>query len=111
MKNIVIGLFVVCLASPLAAETWKGVALMDASCVMKKDVMAHPQNHPRSCALQCSKAGYGAMVNGKFVKFDKKGDALAVTALKKSEKKDHLLANVTGEMKGGTIQVSSLTLD
>ena len=34
----------------------------------KKDVIASPDKHSRSCALQCSKAGYGALVDGKFVK-------------------------------------------
>lgn len=110
MKKIVLTLVVIALASPLAAATWKGVALMDAGCAQKADVMAHPENHPKSCALQCSKAGYGAVVNGKFVKFDKKGDELAVAALKKSEKKDHFTANVTGELKNGTIEVSALTI-
>ncbi|HSP15306.1 MAG TPA: hypothetical protein VLV78_11190 [Thermoanaerobaculia bacterium] len=111
MKKIALTLFVIALASPLAAETWKGVALMDASCAAKKDVMAHPENHKKGCALQCSKSGYGAIVDGKFVKFDKKGDELAVEALKKSDKKDHLTANVTGELKDGTIEVSALTLE
>ncbi len=111
MKRLVLTLVVVALASPLAAATWKGVALMDAGCAQKADVMAHPENHPKSCAMQCSKAGYGAIVNGKFVKFDKKGDELAADALKKSEKKDHLTANVTGEMKDGKIQVSTLSIE
>jgi hypothetical protein len=110
MKRIVLTLFVIALALPMAAATWKGVALVDASCAAKAKVMAHPENHTRACALQCSKAGYGAVVDGKFVKFDEKGNALAAEALKKSGKKDHLTATITGEMKDGTIAVSSLTL-
>jgi hypothetical protein len=52
-----------------------------------------------------------SMVDGKFVKFDSKGSDLAKEALQKSDKKDHLRATVSGEMKDGVIQVSSLTLD
>jgi len=111
MKKLVLGLLVIALASPLTAATWKSVALMDAGCAAKEDMLAHPENHPKSCALQCSKAGYGVVVDGKFIKFDEKGDELAAAALKKSEKKDHLAATITGELKDGTIEVKSLTLD
>jgi hypothetical protein len=113
MKRIALPLIMglLALALPLAAETWKGVALLDASCAGKKDVMAHPETHSKSCALQCSKAGYGAMIDGKFVKFDAKGNELTSAALKKTEAKDHLRANIAGEMKGGTLYVSSLTID
>ena len=110
MKKIVLSLFAIVLALPLAAATWKDVALLDANCAAKEKFMAHPENHTKACALQCSKAGYGAMVDGKFVKFDKKGNELAAAELKKSDKKDHLTATVTGEMKDGKIAVSSLTL-
>ncbi len=110
MKKIVLSLFAIVLALPLAAATWKDVALLDANCAKKEKFMAHPENHTKACALQCSKAGYGAMVDGKFVKFDKKGNELAAAALKKSDKKDHFSATVTGEMKDGKIAVSSLTL-
>jgi len=110
MKKIVLSLFAIVLALPLAAATWKDVALLDANCAAKEKFMAHPENHTKACALQCSKAGYGAMVDGKFVKFDKKGNELAAAALKKSDRKDHFSATVTGEMKDGKIAVSSLTL-
>lgn len=111
MKKLVLGILVLALASPLAAETWKGVALMDAGCATKADVMAHPENHPKACALQCGKAGYGVVVDGKFIKFDKKGSELAAAALKKTEKSDHLTATVSGELKDGTIAVTSLAID
>jgi hypothetical protein len=84
---------------------------MDASCAMKKEKTANPDQHTRSCAMQCAKAGYGAMVDGKFVKFDDKGSDLAKAALQKSDKKDHLRATIDGEMKDGMLHVSSLKLD
>jgi hypothetical protein len=111
MKKTALVILVAALALPLSAETWKGVSLMDASCASKAEKMKDPDAHVRSCALQCSKSGYGAVVNGKFVKFDAKGNELTKAALTKSEKKDHLRATVNGEMKGDEIHVSSLTLD
>ncbi len=111
MKKTALFILVVALALPLSAETWKNVSLMDAGCANKKAAMENPDNHARSCALQCAKAGYGAVVNGKFVKFDSKGSDLAKEALQKSDKKDHLRATVDGEMKDGVIHVTSLKLD
>lgn len=111
MKKAALIILVAALALPLSAETWKGVSLMDGNCAAKPAKMADPDAHARSCALQCAKGGYGVVVGGKFVKFDAKGNDLAMEALKKSDKKDHLRATVNGEMKDGVIQVSSLTLD
>ena len=111
MKRFAIAALVLAASLPLAAETWKNVSLMDAGCATKKAAMAAPEKHTKSCAMQCSKAGYGAVVDGKFVKFDKKGSELAAAAIKASDKKDNLRANVTGEMKNGEIEVSSLTME
>lgn len=111
MKKAALVILALTLALPLAAETWKSVALMDGSCAAKKDMVANPDAHTRSCALKCVKAGYGAVVDGKFVKFDEKGSDMAKEALSKSDKKDHLRATVSGELKDGVVHVSSLTLD
>ena len=111
MKKTVLATLVFMLALPLAAETWKNVSLMDAGCSTKAEAMAAPEKHTKHCAMQCSKSGYGAVVDGKFVKFDKKGSDLAKDALKKSDKKDHLRATVNGELKNGVIHVASLKLD
>ncbi len=111
MKKIALTIAALALALPLFAATWKNVSLMDANCSKKKDVIANPDKHPRSCALQCAKAGYGVVVDGKFVKFDEKGSELAKAALEKSDKKDHLRATVTGDEKDGVIHVTALTMD
>ena len=111
MRKMVVFVFVLALALPLSAAKWEGVALMDANCAAKEKVMAHPEEHSRMCAIKCGEAGYGAVVDGKFVKFDKKGNELAAAALKDSKKKDNLRANITGKIKDGTLQVSSLKLD
>jgi len=54
---------------------------------------------------------YGAVVDGKFVKFDKHGSELATEAIKKSDKKDNLRADITGEMKNGEIVVDKLEMN
>jgi hypothetical protein len=112
MKKIALIIAVLALVLPLsAATTWGNRPLMDAGCAAKKDVLANPDKHTRSCALQCEKNGYGLVVDGKFVKFDDKGNKLAKEALMKSKSKDHLRATVTGEEKDGVIHVATLTLE
>ena len=110
MKKTALVILALALALPLSAETWKNVSLMDAGCAGKAEKLAKPEAHTRACALKCEKSGYGAVLNGKFVKFDAKGNDLAKKALQKSDKKDHLRATVDGEMKNGVIHVSSLKL-
>src|ERR1700737_1494572 len=111
MKKAALVILALALALPLSAETWKNVSLMDGGCAKKADVMANPEKPSRSCAMKCEKAGYGAIVDGKFVKFDEKGNDLVKDALKKSDKKDNLRVTVRGELKDGVINVSSLHLD
>jgi hypothetical protein len=111
MKKATLVILALALALPLSAKTWKNVSLMDGGCAKKKDVMANPEKHSRSCAMKCAQAGYGAIVDGKFVKFDEKGSDMAKDALKKSDKKDHLRATVSGDLKDGVIHVSSLHLN
>ena len=109
MKKLVFGILAIALALPLAAETWKDVALMDAGCATHKEKTDAPDAHTKTCALRCGeKGGYGALVDGKFIKFDKNGDDLTTAALKKTEKTDHLRADITSEMKEGKMVVSAI---
>ncbi len=110
MKVIATTLLASMLAIPVFAETWNNVTLIDSMCAKK--VKDNPDAHTRDCALQCSKSGYGILTSdGAFLKFDQKGQQEALAALKSSSKKDHLRATVTGDRKGDTIKVKSLTLD
>lgn len=111
MKNLGVALLALTLAAPLAAKEWKGVALMDTNCSTKKASLTNPEKHATACAKKCEKSGYGAVVGGKYIKFDKKGDELAEAALKNTKKTDHLTATINGEMKGDKLQVTSLKLD
>lgn len=91
-----------------SAATFHDVALVDVNC--SKKVAANPDAHTRSCALACEKSGFGILENGNFIKFDAKGNREVLKELKASHEKDHLRVNVKGEVKGDTMQVSSVKL-
>jgi len=100
----------VVLAAPLHAEVWKALPLMDGHCIEK--MAKDPDAHPRSCALQCSKGGYGVIAaDGTFLKFDEEGNKKALEALEKSEQKDHLRATVEGTLNGDVIAVTAISLE
>ncbi len=109
MKKLTLGILTLALALPLSAATFKDVALMDAGCATHKEKTDAPDEHAKACLMRCAaKSGVGAIIDGKFVKFDKKGDELAIEALKKSAKDDHLRADVTGEIKDGVLNVTAI---
>ncbi len=65
----------------------------------------------RDCALMCEKSGYGIVTaDKKFLKFDPDGNAKVLAALKASDKEDHLRVNVSGDVPGDTIKVTSVKL-
>jgi len=94
-----------------AAETWKNASLMDSMCASKEKVAKDPDAHPASCAIQCAKSGYGIMADGKFLKFDAKGNEQIASELKSTKKTDHLRVTVDGDRTGDTIAVKSVKLD
>ena len=92
-----------------AAETFKDVPVVDKNCSAK--VADNPDSHPRACALKCAASGFGIITSDKkFLKFDSEGDKEITAALKASEKKDHLRADVSGEVQGDTLKVTSVKL-
>ncbi len=87
MKHIFLATCIAVLLSttPLAAETVEGV-LMDKMCsgMVAEKGFAAAKMHTKECALMpnCSASGYGVVTeDGKFVKFNKKGDKPALEAL------------------------------
>ena len=97
------------MAGAAAAEEWKNVPVVDSHCVNK--VKSDPDQHPTSCAIKCAKGGYGLVTaDGAYVKFDEAGNEKVLAALKATEKKDHLRADVVGERSGETIKLTSFTL-
>ena len=95
------------LAAAAFAGSWSGT-LTDVKCSKNKDIA----NHARQCAIGCAKSGYGLITeDGKFVKFDQKGNDLALEALKTSSKDKDLKAKVSGDLHGDMIHVSSVELE
>lgn len=116
MKRILItvsALFVA-LSVPLAAETVEGY-LMDKKCSAKvaKEGVGAAKMHTKDCALapNCKSSGYGVVTSdGKFLKFDKDGDRMAVEVLGFTSGKDNVKVTVDGEVKGSSITVVAIQL-
>lgn len=103
-------LFGLCVIPALAAaETYKDVPVVDVNCSAR--AAADPDSHTRACALKCAASGFGIVTQDKkFVKFDAEGNAKIEEALKASDKKDHLRVDVTGDLQGDTLKVTSVKL-
>ena len=109
MKKLFIILLIAFFSLPVLAADWKNAPVVDVQCSAR--VKADPDSHTRECAMKCAKGGFGIYTSdGKFLKFDSKGNDEFLNALKKTDKKDHLRVNVTGEQSGDTIKVQSLSL-
>ncbi|HKV24306.1 MAG TPA: hypothetical protein VJN93_06915 [Candidatus Acidoferrum sp.] len=107
MMLVALGLFALPLLA--AGETYKDVPVIDSNCSAR--AAANPDGHTRACALKCEASGFGMITaDKKFVKFDAKGNEELAKELKASGKKDHLRADVTGEMEGETLKVTSIKL-
>jgi len=104
MKRLIVGLVV---TSTLAlAETWSGT-VVDVMC--KKNDLA---SHTKDCAISCAKSGYGiVLADGKFMKFDERGNVKALAAIKATTKEKDLKAKVTGTVKEDVIPVESIQID
>jgi hypothetical protein len=82
------------------------------SMAKKGDAMARAAKHTKECALEeaCASSGFGLFYeDGKWVKFDEKGDKLALGMFEKSMKEKDFMADVVGEVKDGKMAVVSLT--
>src|SRR3954451_17346072 len=82
------------LAVSAFAETWTGT-IVDVMC-KGKDLSSHTSK----CAVSpgCAKSGYGVVLaDGKFLKFDESGNAMALKRLKApSVKEKDLKAKISG---------------
>jgi hypothetical protein len=99
------------LALPLvaSAETFNNVSVVDVNC--SKKVAATADAHTRDCALKCAESGFAIVTSDKkIIKFDAEGNKQVEAALKASDKKDHLRVDVTGDVDGDTIKVTSVKL-
>ncbi len=92
-----------------ATQNFNDVAVVDVAC--SKTTASDSDSHTRACALICQKSGFGIVtVDKKFLKFDADGNAKMLAELKATDKADHLRVNVSGDVQGDTIKVSSVQL-
>jgi hypothetical protein len=92
-----------------AAETYDNVPVVDVNC--SKKVAADPDAHTRACAMKCEGSGFGIVTKYKqFLKFDAQGNSSIAQQLKASDKKDHLRVDVSGDVQGDTLKVTSVKL-
>jgi hypothetical protein len=92
-----------------AAETYNNVPVVDVNC--SKKAAADPDSHTRACALKCEGSGFGIVTkDSQFLKFDAAGNKSITEALKASDKKDHLRVDVSGDVRGDTLKVTSVKL-
>jgi hypothetical protein len=94
------------LSASAFAESFTGT-VVDVQC-KGKDLASHT----KKCAVGCAKGGYALVTSdGKFLKFDEKGNAQALAALKASSKENDLKAKVDGTMDGDVLQVASISIE
>jgi hypothetical protein len=97
------------MASPALAATFNDVSILDVACSKKSAATADA--HTRDCALMCKESGFGIVTaDKKFLKFDATGNAKMLEQLKASDKAAHLRVNVSGDVEGDTIKVTSVKL-
>jgi hypothetical protein len=109
MKILASFLAVGLMSSSALAADFKNVAVVDVAC--SKKVAADADSHTRDCALMCEKSGFAIVTaDKKILKFDASGNAKVLEQLKASDKADHIRVNVTGDVDGDTIKVSSVKL-
>ncbi len=91
------------------AQTFTNVPVVDTQCSAR--VANAPDSHTRACALRCAKGGFGIITSDhRYLKFDAAGNKQILAALKASNETDHLRVDVTGEVQGNTLKVSSVKL-
>lgn len=92
-----------------AAASYQNVSVVDVNC--SKKAAANPDSHTRDCALSCARSGFGILTKDQqFLKFDAAGNTKIEEALKASHEKDHLRVDVTGDVQGDTLRVTSIKL-
>ncbi len=91
------------------AKTYNGT-LLDKVCSASASNPAKVAKHTKECALMesCVPGGYGVVVDGKYLKFDEKGDKLASEWLAKTDKERDLQITVTGTLDGDVLKVETL---
>ncbi len=88
--------------------------LMDVACSSHHGTEAgYAEKHDKKCLLMdaCVKSGYSVVTaDKKILKFDARGNELALDLIKKTNREANWAVSVAGTVTGDTIAVSSLTL-
>ncbi|MGE3957392.1 MAG: hypothetical protein AB7H96_11785 [Vicinamibacterales bacterium] len=88
--------------------------LMDIACSSHHATEAgYTESHDKKCLLMesCVKSGYSLVTaDKKVLKFDKKGNDLALELIKKADRDKDWKVAVDGKVMGDTIAVSNITL-
>jgi hypothetical protein len=88
--------------------------VVDAMCakgMAKKDnPMEKAAMHTKKCSLEegCAASGFGVFSDGKWYKFDEKGDAMAIELIKASKAEKGIMVEAIGEMKGDVFAVTAI---
>jgi hypothetical protein len=94
-------------------ETLKGT-LMDVACSSHHASEAgYTESHDKKCLLMdaCVKSGYSLVTaDKKVLKFDAKGNDMALALIKKTEREKDWKVSVAGTVTGDTITVSSISM-
>lgn len=90
--------------------------LLDVMCATKHahEAAAYAPTHDKTCLLMdgCVKSGYSVLTaDGKVLKMDQKGTAMALDLIKKTDREKDWKVTVTGAVSNDTITVTKLTLD
>lgn len=103
------------------STTFQGV-LIDKMCSYKAEPRVVPgprleggivvaYTHKKDCALmpECQKSGYGIFTyDQKFIPFDEAGNRRALAYFKESKQEDDFRVEVTGQMNGDVMKVTSI---
>jgi hypothetical protein len=88
--------------------------VVDAMCAKgmatKEKPMEAAAKHTKECALEegCAASGFGVFSDGKWYKFDEKGDALALELIKNSKTEKGMVIEAEGEMKENIFVVAEI---
>ncbi|MBV9073839.1 MAG: hypothetical protein JOZ10_09425 [Acidobacteria bacterium] len=92
-----------------AEQTFNNVPVVDTMC--SKKVADNPDAHTKACAIACQGGGFGIITSDKkFLKFDSAGNQKVLAAIKSSKKEDHLRVDVSGDVQGDTLKVTTVKL-
>ena len=92
-----------------AVATFSNVPVVDVNCSMK--AAADPDSHTRARALKCEASGFGILTkDNRFLKFDAQENKTIAAELKASDKKDRLRVDVSRDVQGDMLKVTSIKL-